>query len=100
MKYQCPPIFRFYCRTCEESTWHSAGGTHIACIVCKRTVSAAEVVATYSTDEYERPPVLLLPLHALPEFVLQRMLQPEAPEEPEDAPPLRAKDRALLSTAP
>ena len=64
------------------------------CLMCGRTVTGYEVAVTYSIDEYERPPVLMVPQHALPEWM---KAPPPEPEEPEDPPELQDHDRRLLA---
>lgn len=96
MKYQTPALFKFYCRGCQEATWHVPEGKHIRCVLDSHLTLGYEVVVTYSTDEYEHPAILMPPQHAIPEYMKGE--QPD-PEEPEASPSLRSADRRLLETA-
>lgn len=93
-QYTCPPLFQWYCRGCQSVQWHSPKRRyHVLCVVCGHLTHATEVITTWSTDEFEHPPALLPPQHALPAFMKAPAPEPVEPEEPSA---MTAEDLRLL----
>ena len=69
MRMTTPPLFKFYCRTCVDSTWHVPTGDRAECRTCRRTVLAAEIVVTYAVDDFDNPARLVVPNQALPPYL-------------------------------
>ena len=68
MTYSFPAGALLYCRTCQDLRQHfEVSPTHLGCEACGRKIHVAEVVATYSADEYDDPAPILLPWRLLPE---------------------------------
>lgn len=68
VRYLFPDGALLYCRSCQDLRPHKTKDTaYVGCSDCGRRIHVAEVVATYSADEYQNPAPILLPWALLPE---------------------------------
>lgn len=49
---EAPDRFKYWCRTCTNVTVHNNKRRFIECVYCAHRVHSVEVVAAYSTNDY------------------------------------------------